>query len=100
MENVFADIGAQTNTDRHDEKKPRKNRRQAFIFITAEQDSRKNAIEDLRKVDGVVELYPSRGAYDIIAKVAGESLEHLSEVVFKQIKSLSSIRSTLTLMVV
>ena len=100
MENVFANLGAKTNTGWSDEKKLQKNRRQAFVFITAEQDLSKSAIEDLKKVDGVVELYPSRGAYDIVAKVNGESLEHLSEVILKQIKNLSSIRSTLTLMVV
>ena len=75
-------------------------KRHAFVFITAEPDSSKSALEDLKKVDGVLELYSSRGAYDIIAKVSGESLEYLREVVFKQIKNLSSISSTLTLTVV
>ena len=97
MENIFVDLNATTNTDSSDEKRLQMHKRQAFIFITAEPDSSKNAIEDLKKVEGVVELYPSRGAYDIIAKVSGESLEHLREVVFKRIKNLFSIRSTLTL---
>jgi len=48
----------------------------------------------------VVELYNSRGAYDIIAKVSGESLEDLRDVVFKQIQNLDNITSTLTLMLV
>ena len=100
LENVFAKLAATINTDCSDEKKLQMSRRHAFIFITAETDSNKNTIEDLKKVEGVVELYPSRGAYDIIAKVSGESLEHLREVIFKQIKNLGSIKSTLTLMVV
>ena len=57
-------------------------------------------LEDLKKVEGVNELYFSRGAYDFVVKVSGESLDHLREIVFKQIKNLSSIRSTLTLMVI
>ena len=100
MENVFANLDASISTDYSDEKKRQIHARHAFIFITAEPDSGKSALDDLKKVDGVVELYPLRGAYDIIAKVSGESLEHLSEVVFKQIRNLGSIKSTLTLMVV
>jgi DNA-binding Lrp family transcriptional regulator len=96
----FADLGAAVNADYSDEKKHQTYRRHAFIFITADPDSSKSTLEDLKRVEGVVELYPSRGAYDIIAKISGESLEHLREIVFKQIKNLGSIRSTLTLMVV
>ena len=89
MENVFSDIGPTISTDYSDDKKLQIHRRHAFIFITAEPDSSKSTLEDLRKVEGVVELYHLHGAYDIIAKVSGESLEHLHEVVFKQIKNLS-----------
>ncbi len=100
MENVFGDLGTTINAYCFDEKRLQTPKRHAFVFITAETDSSKSALEDLKKVDGVLELYHSRGAYDIIAKVSGESLEHLREVVFKQIKNLSSITSTLTLTVV
>ena len=100
MENVFADLGATINADCSGKKKLQIHRRHVFVFITAEPDLSKSALEDLKKVDGVVELYPSRGAYDIVAKVSGESLEHLREVVFKQIRNLGSIRTILTLTVV
>ena len=60
--------------------------RQAFVFITAEPDSSKGAIEDLKKVEGVVELYNSGGAYDIIAKVNGESLEHLRDIILNRLR--------------
>lgn len=100
MENVFAEIDDTINADFSDKKKLQMNRRHAFVFITAESDSSKNTLEDLKKIDEIVELYPLRGAYDLIAKVSGESLEHLREVVSKKIKNLSSIKSTLALMVV
>ena len=85
-------------TNYSNEKRLQKHRKHAFVFITAEPDSSKSTLEDLKTVEGVVELYPSRGTYDIIAKVSGESLEHLRENVFKQIKNIGSIKSTLTLM--
>ena len=99
MENVFADLTAQMSTfcSEGEKEKPKRN---AFVFITAEPDSTKSAFEDLKKIEGVNEVYLSHGAYDFIVKVSGESLDHLREIVFKQIKNLSNIRSTLTLMVV
>jgi DNA-binding Lrp family transcriptional regulator len=98
LKNIFAEISSTVNAGFSSKKNLQSNRRHAFIFLTTEPDSSENAFEDLKKVDGVVELYPLRGAYDIIAKVSGESLEHLRGDVLKEIKNLGSIKSTLTLM--
>ena len=99
MENVFADLGAQISSSYPVgvEEKPKRN---AFVFITSEPGSKKNTLEDLKKLEGVNEVYFSNGAYDFVVKVSGESLDHLREIVFKRLKNLSGIRSTLTLMVV
>jgi len=70
-----------------------------IFFISAEPDSNKIAFEDLTKVESVIEIYSSRRAYDFIAKVGGESLEYLREIISKEIKNLDSIKSTLTLVV-
>jgi DNA-binding Lrp family transcriptional regulator len=77
-----------------------KQKRSAFVFITAQCNECQEAFEDIRKLDSVDELYLSRGAYDIIAKISGESLEFLREEVLKQIRNISSIKSTLTLTVI
>ncbi len=101
MEHVIADIGATINASSSEEQQNvGKVERSAFVFVTAEYGSSAMAFEDMKRIDGVRELYFSHGAYDIVAKVYGESLEHLREIVFKRIKSLSSIKSTLTLTVV
>ena len=99
MENVFAHLSAPIRTVYSEEEKERQ-KRNAFVFITTEPDSSKSALEDLRKVEGVKEVYLSRGAYDFVVKISGESVDHLREIVFKRIKNLSSISSTLTLMIV
>ena len=77
-----------------------KPKRSAFIFITAESELSHKAIDDLRKIGGVEEVYLSRGAYDIVAKVNGDSLEYIREYVLKQITTLTSVKSTLTLAVI
>lgn len=99
MENVFTDLSAQTSTVFSEEEKE-KYKRKAFVFITAEPDSSKSALDDLKKVEGVNELYLAHGAYDFVVKVSGESFYHLGEIVSKRLKNLSNIRSTLTLMVI
>ena len=99
MENVFEDLDAIISLTSSDEEKT-KPTRNAFIFVTAEPDSGRSALEDLKTIKGVNEVYLSQGAYDFVAKVSGESVDYLREFVFKRIKNLCSVRSTLTLMVI
>jgi DNA-binding Lrp family transcriptional regulator len=72
-------------------------RRSAFVFITTELDSSQAAMEDLRKIDEVNEVYLSNGVYDLIAKVSADSIDHLRELVQKRIHNLGDVKSTLTL---
>ncbi len=99
MENVFVDQTATISAMASDET-PLKPRRSAFVFITADHESSRIALEDLRKMSEVQEVYLAHGAYDLVAKVSGESLEHLRENVLKRIRGLHSIKSTLTLTVI
>jgi len=100
LASIFADLGVHISAISSESEKVQRPKRNAFVFITTDPESSKVAVEDLRKLEGVKEVYLSHGAYDIIAKVSGESLDHLRESVIKQIKNLSSINSTLTLMLV
>jgi DNA-binding Lrp family transcriptional regulator len=74
--------------------------RQAYVFINTESESNESAIEDLQKIECISEIYPAKGAYDIVAKVSGESIDYLREQIFRRIKNLPTIKSTLTLMIV
>ena len=99
MENVFVDRAATISASASDEA-PLKLKRSAFVFITADSESSHIALEDLRRMSEVQEVYLARGAYDLVAKVSGESLEHLREDVLKRIRGLHSVKSTLTLTVI
>ena len=57
-------------------------------------------LESLKDVECVVEAHSTYGIYDIIAKVEAESADRLNEVVTQQIRKLSNVRSTLTMMVI
>jgi DNA-binding Lrp family transcriptional regulator len=98
LETVFVDqqetIGTQASTE------ALKAKRSAFIFITADSELSRIALDDLRKISGVEEVYLSRGAYDLVAKVNGDSLEYIREYILKQIRRINSVKSTLTLTIV
>lgn len=101
MESVYVDVGAQISAGVIEPPQPfLKPKRSAFVFITAESDSSQLAYNDLKKMDEVEEVYLARGAYDIVAKVNGDSLEDIREDILKRIRNLSSIKSTLTLTIV
>ena len=100
MENVFAQIGAEISTDASSEEPFVKPKRCAFVFISAESGSCKCALENLKKIDAVKEVYLAKGAYELVAKVNGDSLDQLREIIGRQIRTLNGIKSTLTLTVV
>jgi DNA-binding Lrp family transcriptional regulator len=98
LENVF-DVGAEVTTVYHGETFG-KTKRSAFIFITTDSEASTLALEDLRKIEEVKEVYLARGAYDIVARVSGESFDSVREIVHSRIRNLSGVKSTLTLTVV
>jgi DNA-binding Lrp family transcriptional regulator len=97
LENVFVDISAEISGQNSRIEAATKPKRNAFVFITTDNDDSPLAVDDLRKIDGVKEVYVAHGAYDIVAKVSGESYDHLREIIQSRIRNLSNIKSTLTL---
>jgi DNA-binding Lrp family transcriptional regulator len=70
---------------------------QAFVLINVESGAEEEVVGHLKKIGGVEEAYFSYGVYDIIAKVKADSMENLKDMVTRKIRSLSKVRSTLTL---
>ncbi len=100
MENVFVDIEAKVSDKYYEAKTPKKTQRSAYVFMTTESAANQIAVEELKKIAEVKEVYLAHGAYDLVAKVSGESFDHLKEIVHKRIGNLSNIKSTLTLTVI
>lgn len=70
---------------------------QAFVLINVESGTEEDVVAELRKIEGVEEAYFSYGVYDIITKIKAESMEKLKEMVTRKIRTLTRVRSTLTL---
>jgi DNA-binding Lrp family transcriptional regulator len=69
----------------------------AFVLINVESGSEDEVLNELKRIDGVEEAYFSYGVYDLITKIKADTMESLKEMVTRQIRSLTKVRSTLTL---
>jgi len=100
LENVLVDTGSEISSQYSSNQVMDKPKRSAFVFITTDADDSQIAIEDLKKIDEIKEVYHANGEYDLVAKVSGESFENLREIVLKRIRNLLSIKSTLILTII
>jgi DNA-binding Lrp family transcriptional regulator len=69
----------------------------AYVLINVESGFEEDVVHTIRNVPGVEEAYYSYGVYDIIIKVKAETMEQLKEMVTKRVRTISKVRSTLTL---
>ena len=70
----------------------------AYVLINCELGSEESIIEQLKTLDGVIEVHGTFGAYDILAKIESSTVEVLRETITLKIRKIDKIRSTLTLM--
>jgi len=71
----------------------------AFVLINTEIGSENKVLEELKKVEGVIEAYAVYGVYDLVAKVEAETMDKLKEIVTWRVRRLDNVRSTLTMIV-
>ncbi len=69
----------------------------AFVLINVESGSEDEVLKELKAIEGVEEGYFSYGVYDLITKIRADSMDKLKELVTRRIRTLSKVRSTLTL---
>jgi DNA-binding Lrp family transcriptional regulator len=69
----------------------------AYVLINVESGSEDEVLQELKTVEGVEESYFSYGVYDLITKIKAETMDKLKEMVTQQIRTLTKVRSTLTL---
>jgi DNA-binding Lrp family transcriptional regulator len=100
LETMFKDFGITVTVSSEKTSNAEKYPLSAFIFINCEPQEPNNALQDLKNVDGVDEVYRSRGVYDLVAKISAESVEDMRQRVLKEIKNVAFVKSTLTLLVI
>ncbi|MCW4032894.1 MAG: Lrp/AsnC ligand binding domain-containing protein [Candidatus Bathyarchaeota archaeon] len=71
----------------------------AFVLISTELGEEENLLKQLKSVSNVKEAHIVYGVYDIVVKVEAENMDILKEMVTRNIRSLSEVRSTITMTV-
>jgi len=67
----------------------------AYVLISTEPGMEQAILKTLQKAEGIVEIHPLFGEYDIMGKVEAEGITHLSEIVEK-IRQVEGIKGTKT----
>jgi len=71
----------------------------AYVLITTEVGAEEEVKEELLKEPEILEADVVFGVYDIVAKIEGESIEHIRKIVTWKIRRLEKVTSTQTLIV-
>jgi DNA-binding Lrp family transcriptional regulator len=69
----------------------------AYVLINVESGSEDDVLKELKTTEGVEEAYFSYGVYDLITKIKADTMDKLKDMVTRRIRTLSKVRSTLTL---
>jgi DNA-binding Lrp family transcriptional regulator len=69
----------------------------AYILFNVNAGAEEQVRQDIKNVAGVQEVFVSYGVYDLIVKVAAESMDLLKELVTYRLRTIENVKSTLTL---
>jgi DNA-binding Lrp family transcriptional regulator len=70
----------------------------AYVLISCELGSEKAIVDELKTIEGVKEVQPTYGIYDVLAKVEVQDEHKLREVITFKIRKMNQVRSTITLL--
>jgi DNA-binding Lrp family transcriptional regulator len=71
----------------------------AFVLMNAELGSEDSLVNELKKLEGVMEVYQVYGVYDIVAQVEADTMEKVKETITWKLRKLNGVKSTLTMIV-
>jgi DNA-binding Lrp family transcriptional regulator len=69
----------------------------AYVLVNTELGTDDSVLKEITKLNSVVEAHQVYGVYDIVVKVYTDSMKNLKEVVTWNIRKISNVKSTFTL---
>jgi Lrp/AsnC family transcriptional regulator for asnA, asnC and gidA len=72
----------------------------AIVLLNTDIGSEDEVLEQLSRIEGVIEASIVYGVYDIVVKVRARSIEELKDIITNKIRKLAKVKSTLTMVVV
>jgi DNA-binding Lrp family transcriptional regulator len=73
---------------------------QAYVLIRASSGKPLSAVQAIRGIPGVQSADPVTGVYDIICRIAAESLDELASTVVDRIQGVEGVERTETALIV
>jgi len=70
----------------------------AYVLICCDLAASEKVVEELEKIDGVQEVSPVSGVYDIVAKISASTEEELKSI-YMDIRKMKKVLTTITLIV-
>ena len=71
----------------------------AFVLMNAELGSEDSIVGELRRLEGVKEVFQVYGVYDIVDQVESDTMEKVKETITWKLRKLNGVKSTLTMIV-
>ena len=68
-----------------------------FVLITCDYGQENKILEELSKIDKVLDVNKVEGPYNILVKIDGETIDTIKEIITLKIKTIDRVRHTLTL---
>ncbi len=69
----------------------------AFVLINCKIGSEQVVIRNLKETNGIKEVRPTIGSYDILAKLESPTIHDLREIIIKKIHKLDDVSAIRTL---
>jgi DNA-binding Lrp family transcriptional regulator len=73
--------------------------RKVIVLVNTSLGTDGHVAEELRKIDGVKEVYKVRGVYDILVKIEAPDPDKVKEIISSKLRKIDDIRSTITMVV-
>jgi DNA-binding Lrp family transcriptional regulator len=72
---------------------------EAIILVNSEHDKELQVLDEVKRLDGIREVYVVKGMYNVLIKIEGESTEALNDKINRKIKRVNGVMSTITMYV-
>jgi len=70
-----------------------------YVLIVSELGSEQHVIEKLLMINEIKEVNQLWGAYDVVIKVVGSTLDDVREIITEKIRMIEGIKTTVSLIV-
>ena len=69
----------------------------AYVLINTDPDVEEDFIQEVTKMEGVIEVASVYGRYDFVVIIESDTMEKVKDIITWKIRRIRSVKSTITL---